>query len=621
MPSAFNPLDKRTAVASLLLLAATLALYKGVSHDTFLKYDDAGYVTENWNLRAGVHSSTVRWAFRSFDQANWHPVTWLSHALDWQLFGENPQGPHAVNLLFHAANVVLLFIFLQAVTGYRGRSFMVALLFAIHPINVESVAWVAERKNLLCMFFVLWTLLAYVHYLRRPNWARYLSLLLLFALALMSKPMAVTLPLGLLLLDYWPLGRMVAGGRSRDHLPDSPIRAEARPLAWLLREKLPLFGVAAISAVVTLKAQKAAGAVVIRHPPQILFENALVSYLRYLGKAIWPARLAALYPYPDGGWPLRTVALSAASLVVITALVLRRRNRPYLLWGWLWFVGTMLPMIGLVQVGNQAMADRYAYLPFLGLFVIAVWGLQEAADRFHVALKYIFVFATVVVAVLSLVTHRQLSYWRDDFSLWSHALAVTRDNFVAEDNLGEALVRQGHYFDGIAHFQRAAELEPGDPVSEVNLGIYAQQQGDLKQAVARYHYALALTVDRQLRASAYANLGSIYFISGDYQRAQKDLGASVQLGGEFPFVFRDLGLIAQKGGSLSEAANYYALYAALEPSDLAYYLLSQALRKAGDRKRADLAYSEAQRVSTDMTATRQRAANLLDQTGQPQSRE
>lgn len=594
-------------------------------HAEFLKYDDAGYVTDNWHLHSGLQGNTIRWAFTSFDQANWHPVTWLSHALDWQLFGSDPRGAHGVNLLFHAANAVLLFLFLLTATGYPRRSFLVALLFAIHPINVESVAWVAERKNLLCMFFFLLSLIAYVHYVRRPNWGRYFGVLVFSALALMSKPMAVTLPFALLLLDYWPLHRMqglfgtVWGGR-RSEKTESPL-GQATPVAWLAFEKLPLFCLSVASAIVTLKAQQAAGAVAILHTRQVRFENALVSYSRYLGKAIWPAHLAALYPYPDGGWPVWAVALAAALFIALSGLFMKSRSRPYLLWGWLWFVVTMLPMIGLVQVGNQAMADRYAYLPFVGLFVPAVWGLSEAAHHFQLTRNKMIPVVMLVLAAFAFITHRQLRYWHDDFSLWSHALAVTRNNFVAEDNLGEALIRQGKYYEGIAHFRKAAELKPDDPVSEINLGIYAQQQRDFKQAVERYQHGLALTVDPQLRASAYANLGSIYFTLGDYERAQKNLDASLRLSGDFPFIFRDLGIIAQKRGRLSDAAKYYALYAAGEPSDVAYYLLGQALGNDGDATRAALAYSKAQAISSNMNMTRQQAANLLGETGQQQSRE
>jgi protein O-mannosyl-transferase len=598
---------KRTAILCLLLAAGTLALYSRAAHAGFLRYDDDRYVVENQHVRSGLHWSTVAWAFTTLEQANWHPLTWLSHALDIQLFGLNPAGHHFMNLLLHAASVVLLFLLLQWLTGYTGRSLAVAALFAIHPINVESVAWIAERKNVLCMFFILLTLLAYAGYVRKPGVLRYIGVLVGFALALMSKPMAVTLPFALLLLDYWPLRRWGATQAAETNVS---LVLERRSLSWLILEKLPLFAMSAASALITMKAQRAGGAVTAKYSALAHLQNAIVSYVLYIGKAIWPARLAALYPYPTAGWPVRTVVLSALLLIFVTALVLRYREHRYLLWGWFWFLGTMVPMIGLVQVGNQAMADRYAYLPFIGLFVMGVWGTAELANRFSIQ-KYVVSGAVVIVIALCVVTYRQLAYWHDDFSLWSHTLAVTNRNFVAEDNFGNALIKAGKYDEGIAHFRKAAEIEPGDPVSEVNLGIYAQQHGDLQQAAARYQYALQLASDPQVRATAYANLGSIYFASRNYQQAQDNFESALKLGSTSPYVFLHMGLIAQKNSDWNNSIRYYAMYVAVEPSDIGYFLLGQALDHAGDHERAKLAYEQAQRSSRNLDETRKAAAKLL----------
>ena len=513
---------------------------------------------------SGIHLKTVTWAFTTFEQANWHPLTWISHALDSQLFGLNPTGHHYINLLLHAANVMLLFLLLQWLTGYTGRSFVVAALFAVHPMNVESVAWIAERKNVLCMFFFLLTLLAYVRYVRKPRVAWYIGVLVGFALALMSKPMAITLPFVLLLLDYWPLGRLSSGEQFNGEASNAgeTFVAEKRSIGWLVIEKLPLFAMSAASAVVTMKAQRAAGAVGVKYSTLAHLQNAIVSYVLYIGKTIWPARLAALYPYPTGGWPTRVVALSALFLIIVTGMVLKYREQRYLLWGWFWFLGTMVPMIGLVQVGNQAMADRYAYLPFIGLFVMVVWGIAELANRFSIQ-KYMVAGAAVIVIALCVVSYRQLAYWHDDFSLWSHTLAVTHRNFVAEDNFGNALIKAGRYDEGIAHFRNAAEIEPGDPVSEVNLGIYAQQHGDLQQAAARYQYALQLASDPQVRAAAYANLGGVYFMLHDYARAKENFETALGLSSRSPFIFLHMGLIAQKNSDWNNAIRYYATYVAI----------------------------------------------------------
>ncbi len=607
MANAFTSSGKRTLILCLLLAAGTLALYSRAAHAGFLRYDDDRYVVENPYVSAGLHWSTVTWAFTTFEQANWHPLTWLSHALDVQLFGLNPERQHCVNLSLHAANAVLLFLLLQWLTGYTGRSLAVAVLFAVHPVNVESVAWIAERKNVLCMFFFLLTLLAYGHYVRKPSVVRYIGVLIGFAMALMSKPMAITLPFVLLLLDYWPLGRW--GSTETADTRESFVPAK-RSVSWLVIEKLPLFAMSAASAVITMKAQRAGGAVTVKYPVLAHLQNAVVSYVLYIGKAIWPSRLAALYPYPTGGWPVWVVVLTALFLIIVTALLLRYREHPYLLWGWFWFLGTMVPMIGVVQVGNQAMADRYAYLPFIGLFVMFVWGIVELANRFSIQ-KYVVASAIVTMFLLSAATCRQLAYWHDDFSLWSHTLAVTHRNFVAEDNFGNALIKAGKYDEGIAHFRKAAEIEPGDPVSEVNLGIYAQQRGDLQQAVARYQYALQLASDPQVRAAAYANLGGLYFTFHNYQQAQDNFESALKLGSRSPYVFLHMALIAQKHSDWSDAIRYYATYISVEPSDVGYFLLGQALEHAGDSDRAKRAYLQAQRSSLNLEETRKAADELL----------
>jgi Tfp pilus assembly protein PilF len=605
--NAFTSSGKRSVIICVLLATGTLALYSRVVHAGFLRYDDDRYVVENTYVRSGLHWSTVHWAFTTFEQANWHPLTWLSHALDFQLFGLNPAAHHSINLLLHTANVLLLFILLQWLTGYTWRSVAVAALFAVHPMNVESVAWIAERKNVLCMFFFLLTLLAYGHYVCKPGVARYIGVFVGFALALLSKPMAITLPFALLLLDYWPLGRL---GLREAADASASLVPEKRSISSLLIEKVPLFAMSAASAVITMKGQRAGGAVMVRYPLPAHLQNAAVSYLLYVGKAVWPTRLAALYPYPQGGWSPIAVLLCAAFMIVVTGLVLKYRERRYLLWGWFWFLGTMVPMIGLVQVGNQAMADRYAYLPFIGLFVMGVWGVAEFANRFSTE-KYIRASAVVIVIALCAVTYRQLAYWHDDFNLWSHTLAVTHRNFVAEDNFGNALIKAGKYDEGIAHFRKAAEIEPGDPVSEVNLGIYAQQHGDLQQAAARYEYALQLASDPQVRAAAYANLGGVYFTLHHYQQAQDNFESALRLGSRNPYVFLHMGLIVQKNNDWSNAIRYYAMYVAVEPSDIGYFLLGQALEHAGDRERAKLAYQKAQRSSRDIDETRRAAAKLL----------
>ena len=621
----FRSPGQRKLVLGLLLVVVTLALYNPVSRNGFVNFDDDRYVTDNPQVRAGLRSSTISWAFTTLDLANWHPLTWLSHALDCQLFQLNPVGHHYTSLLLHASNALLLFLILQRFTGYTARSLMVAALFAVHPLNVESVAWVAERKNVLCMLFFLLALAAYGWYVRQPTVARYLAVALLFAMGLMSKPMVITLPIVLLLLDYWPLGRthFSANVESRDEA--SPrFAASTQPVWRLCLEKVPLLLLSAGSAIVTMLAQRAGGAVLTsaEHSPLLRLENVIVCYVLYIKKAFWPSHLAALYPYPHT-LPAWQVAASALFLVAVTCAVLKYREHRYLVVGWFWYLGTMVPMIGLIQVGNQAMADRYAYLPLIGLFIMIVWAAADCASARQLSANYLATAGLVTLLALSAVTRIQLSYWHDDFSLWSHALAVTQHNYVAENNLAIALTKQGRLDDAIILFRAASALEPGDAVSQLNLGIYAQQHGDFQQAAARYANVLRLATDAQIRASAYANLGTVYFALRDYPQAQQNFDSATKLKRVFPVALLDMGLIAQKSAQKAvqrtdeddwnRAAGYFAQFVALEPSDVGYLLLANALRQAGRPDDANLAYQQAQRLSNDIAVAQQRAAQLAAQ--------
>ncbi len=612
----FRSPAQQKLVLGLLLVVVTLALYNPVSHNGFVNFDDDRYVTENPQVRAGLQWSTISWAFGTLEQANWHPLTWLSHALDCQIFHVNPIGHHYTSVLLHAINVLLLFLILQWFTGYTARSLMVAALFAVHPLNVESVAWVAERKNVLCMFFFLLTLTAYRWYVRRPGIARYIAVALLFACSLMSKPMAITLPLVLLLLDYWPLERL----KLVERRASSPVHVGTA--ASLCIEKLPLLALSAGSAVITMIAQRAGGAVLTSaaRAPLLRLENVIVCYALYIKKTVWPSHLAALYPYPHA-LPAWEVAVAALLLLAITGLVFRYREHRYLVVGWFWYLGTMVPMIGLVQVGNQAMADRYGYLPLIGLFVMIVWAVADWAGNRHASTRLLAAAGITILLALSVVTHIQLSYWHDDLTLWTHALAVTQNNFVAENNLASALIRQGRTDEAIAHFRAASALEPQDATSQLNLGIYAQEHGDLQQAAARYAYVLQLATDTQLRASAYANLGTVYFAWHDDSQAQQNFESAIKLKHAFPIALLDMGLIAErlaentaaKNGDWNRAADYFANYVALDPNDVGYLLLANALHNAGRDADANLAYQQVQRLSPDLAQTRQRAAQLAAQ--------
>jgi len=500
----FAWLEQRTFLLAFFLILVTLAVYNPAKRLPFVNYDDRDYVTRNLQVQSGLEWDTVQWAFSTLDAANWHPLTWLSHALDCQLFGLNPSRHHSTNLLLHALNAALLFWVLRRATGYAGRSFMVAALFALHPINVESVAWISERKNLLSMLFFLLALGAYRWYAEKPRLDRYAVVAVLFALGLMAKPQIITLPFVLLLWDYWPLQRMFP--RTSSHYP-------AKPLSGLLLEKLPLLALSVASAVITVIAQRSGGAMsgLSYFPRSIRLENAVVSYVRYLDKALWPARLANFYPHPQSLLNPWQVLAALALLLAITALVVAQRQHRYLMVGWLWYLGTMVPMIGIVHVGAQGMADRYAYLPFIGLFLMICWAVSELAERRRVAAVWLPVASVLVLLALAAVTHRQIGYWSDSHTLWEHAAQVTSGNWMAEDNLGGLLLEERKVADAMPHFFRAAAINPGDPTSNLNVGAYEQGNGNPQKAIEYYQRVLRSPQSPpNVKAMATSNLERAY---------------------------------------------------------------------------------------------------------------
>jgi hypothetical protein len=522
---------------ALLLIVATVALYHSLKRYPFINFDDRDYITRNFQIQTGLDWDTVQWSFTTFYSSNWHPLTWISHALDYQLFKLNPEGHHDTNVLFHALNAALLFWVLWRATGYAGRSFMVAGLFALHPINVESVAWISERKNVLSMFFFLLALGAYQWYAqaaharvpqpsRRRREARqvgrYLVVMLLFALGLMAKPQVITFPCVLLLWDYWPLQRMFTPREDSSRFP-------ARTLTWLIVEKLPLSALSAASAVLTIKAQGSTGAlngVFTSFPFSIRLENAIVSYVRYLLKAIWPVHLAVYYPHPETLLPSWQVAGAAMLLLAITGLVIAGRNRRYLVVGWFWFLGTLVPMSGLVQVGAQAMADRYAYLPFIGLFIMFCWGVadfQPAAGRAgsewieegHSSSTWLAIACLALLLALAAVAHQQLWYWRDSLALWQHAAATTHANWMAEDMLGSVTLELGKADEALSHYNRALELNPNDPISNINVANWNLYAGRPRDAIEYYQKVLGSP-----RAPAFLKTKA----EEGLQRAYRELG-------------------------------------------------------------------------------------------------
>jgi tetratricopeptide (TPR) repeat protein len=603
--AAFASPDKRNFIVCLLLAAVTLALYNPVNRHPFVNYDDDRYVTENPHVRQGLTADTFTWALTSTEQANWHPLTWMSHALDCSLFRLNPAGHHFTSVILHAVNVVLLFLLLMWATGRLGPSVCVAALFALHPINVESVAWVAERKNVLCTTFFLLALWAYGWYARKPGWVRYLVLAVLFAAGLASKPMVITLPFVLLLLDYWPLQRV--------HESQPNTESSAPSFSWLrlALEKLPLLALSAASALITMQAQQAGGAV--RSTEQFSFgvrlANAICAYAMYLWKMIWPARLAPLYPHPGDSLVAWQVTVAALLLIAVTAIAIKFCARRYLIVGWLWFLGTLVPVIGLVQVGDAAMADRYAYIPLIGIFVMIAFGLSDPAESKQPGL-WLAIPAVLVLVALAFATHRQIGYWQSNRDLWSHTLDVTHNNFIAEDNLGGALILEGNEEDAHVHFEAASHINPRDPMSDSNLGTYYQTHNQMREAITQYEAAITLTSDPGLLAQTYANLGTAQRSLGQDDDAHQSFQQALHLNSNQFNAWLGEGLLARKRGQAEEAIRDISRSIEVQPTAEAYLELGRTLAQSGHAAAALDAYQQALKLNPDFTEAQQAADEL-----------
>lgn len=510
----------RSLLISLLLVVVIFAIYLPVHSHPFADLDDPKYVTENPHIQNGLTLGTILWAFTHGYAANWHPLTWVSHALDIQMFGLDPAGHHDENVFFHALDAVLLFWVLKRATGYEGRSFMVAALFAIHPLNVESVAWIAERKTVLSTLFCLLALGAYRWYASKPSVGRFAVVAGSFVLGLMCKPQIIMLPMVLLLWDYWPLQRMFADNRQ-----PSAATAEVIPgkgFWWLVKEKLPLFFISLFDAAVTLVAQHASGAA----QPYTLWirtENAIVSYARYIGKALWPSNLALYYPHPARTLHWWQVGGAFLLLLAITALTLRARRYRYLIVGWLWFLIMLLPMIGLLQVDVQAMADRYAYVSFIGLFLMVCWGVADWAAERHVPKALLPLASVAALLALSVVTYRQIGYWSSDVTLWAHSAEVTTGNWKAEFWLGAALDADGQHEAAMQHYFRAAAINPFDPFIDLNIATYEYQNGNLVLAIEYYKKVLPGAWNSEQKTLALTNMATAYRRLGDSASADECL--------------------------------------------------------------------------------------------------
>jgi len=486
----------------IFLVFITFCLYAQVKDHSFITYDDDLYVTKNFHVQNGLTGENIAWAFSFNDVFYWHPLTWLSHMLDCQLYGLNAGMHHLTNLILHIINSLFLFLVFKRMTGATWRSAFVAVLFALHPINVESVAWVAERKNVLSSFFWLLTMLAYVHYTKRPTFYRYLPVFLFFVLGLFSKPMLSTLPFLFLLIDYWPLGRVEFGKLciNKDGKIDKFIfltQKGSHPFSLIL-EKIPLLLLSSVSILVSSASLHRFGSVISYDsiPMALRIENALVSYVKYIKNVFWPNNLAVIYPYPDM-IPLWQSVSAGLLLLLITAVsVWKIRNKPYFIVGWLWYVGTLIPVIGLVQAGFwPAMADRWAYMPIIGMFIVIVWGMNDLLKEWRYKEIVFALVAGIVLSFFIMSSSQQVRYWKSSVMLYKHALDVTEGNHLIHNNLGNIYYRERKTAEAVYHYNEALRINPENALAHNNLGGAMIQAGKIERAIFHFQEALRIKPD------------------------------------------------------------------------------------------------------------------------------
>ncbi len=643
---------KQIPLICLVLTAAAITAFWQLNHCDFINYDDTTYVTENIHIRNGVTAEAIRWACTAFYAANWHPLTWMSHMLDVQLFGLNPRWHHLTNLLFHIANTLLLFFVFHRMTKETWKSAFVAALFALHPLHVESVAWVSERKDVLSTFFWMLTMGAYINYVehrtedgrRRTDdgkkWTgilcfpssvfRYSAVLIFFALGLMAKPMLVTLPFVLLLLDYWPLRRRQgagsreqgAGSKTRNpKLEQQPRSANKRksskkptdhviaqssvpsPQSFALRplllEKLPLFAFAALSCIVTYAAQKKGGSVASFEvfPLGIRIANAFVSYIVYIAKMVWPDNLAVFYPHP-GLWPLWQVPGAVFLLAAASLIVIRTANRfPYLTVGWLWFLGTMVPVMGIVQVGGQAMADRYTYIPLIGLFIMAAWGIPELLKEWRYRKEALFASSALILAYLFVVTWTQVGYWRNSIILYDHALKVTSRNDTIHNNRGDAFCRLGNLGQAIPDFDKAVGINPENADAYYNRGVTYGKLGDHRRAIEDFDRSIEINPKR---VEPYYNRGFAYGELGDQGQAIENFSMAIEIAPENADAYNSRGVSFGKLGNYRQAISDYDRTAEIDPGHArAFNNRGFAYDRLGDHRQAISDYTRAIEIKPD----------------------
>jgi tetratricopeptide (TPR) repeat protein len=624
-------------LALALLIGVTLVAYWQTHTLLFNVFDDPAYVTSNPRVQGGLNGGNLVWASTALVAANWHPLTLLSHMADCQLFGLQPEGHHLSSLAFHIANVLLLFWVLQLATGLVWRSAFVAALFAVHPINVESVAWVAERKNVLSTLFFILAIWAYIWYTRSPNWKRYVAVAALFILGLMSKPMLVTLPFVLLLMDYWPLERWKIGsgkgepdlsggepgvsGAEPGETDDNSIKSPGRHrgLGYFVLEKAPLIVLSALSCAVTLYAQKTGGSVVstMKLTVRNRIMNVTTSYALYLEKAIWPSNLAAFYPYHVR--PMWQPFLALAALLAMTGFALwTARSMKFLIFGWLWFLVTLVPVIGIVQVGGQSRADRYAYIPLIGIFILLVWAAGEAAARLKADHRQLVAAGACILLVLIVVTRRQVNVWHDSESLFEHAEQVTGDNWMSSFVLGATYASEGKTDEAIAEYSKVPESQAKFGPIQENLGLIFARRGQMDEAISHFRRAVDASPDLY---EACNSLGGALARTGHLDEAIPYYYRALELTPEngapaYAEIQQSLGMIFVQKGQLDQAIIHFKIAIKANPNSFdANNLLGAALVDAGRPDEALPYFSKALELKPDSPSLYANLGNLFEAKG------
>ena len=553
---------------SLLLSISILVVYWQVTGFEFVSFDDYAYVSENTIVRQGITLEGIKWAFMKIYSFNWHPLTWVSHMLDVELFGTKPGLHHLTNVIFHILNSILLFLILEKMTGAMWRSAAVAALFALHPLHVESVAWIAERKDVLSTFFWMLTMASYLLYAHRRTVSRYLIVVFFYILGLLSKPMLVTLPFVLLLLDFWPLNRLdliQTGNNGNNNLKvmrESSGRWSSLPS--LILEKIPLIMLAAVSCGITIHAQKSWGALGSLEglPIGIRIANAIISYVAYLWKMLWPLNLAAFYPYPDAFHPFEVISCLLILLSITGLILFFSKSFPYLMVGWLWYLGTLIPVIGIMQVGSQSMADRYTYIPLIGIFISLVWGLWELFCRLRHGKIAFGVVSVTALVLFTVITQIQVGLWKNSETLFRHAIEVTKNNYMAHNNLGVVLSDKGDAEGAIREYQEALRINPMFYLAHFNLGLAYTKKGEANRAIEYYVKGLQINPNY---TKVHNDLGALLVMTGQTDEAIIQYDKSLRLDPYQPTVYNNLGNTYIHKADLKKAAECFKKAVQINP--------------------------------------------------------